>query len=456
MRNDYLKVKKVLAIILVMVLTMPVVMVSATDSEGFSDVPSDHWAKDAIELMADLGVIEGHGDGTFGPGEAVTREQFSKMMVLTLGLDLIEPSAPFFVDVSKTDWSYKYVETARYYLTGWRTANGDYFRPGLEAVREDMAVAVVKGLGLSVDDVDLSVLDQFTDKGKISANLKPYVAKAVEEGIMVGDNGVFNAVGTLTRAEGATLLARLVTEEKVVYDDTKVTYDEDEDDNDLSRTPTLNATVSNERIDFDWSEVSEDGFSYYKVVAAKYDSDPVYPEDGYMQYIGDVNDTDAYVKAYDTIDGGDVSKILPGEQYYFRICAVYGGEVYSSNVVRLEVPGETQSEPSTSERTSVLTVTHVGDELKLDWSQTDSSNFKYYKLVFSENDSSPVYPGDGYLTYISDVHDTDYYAEGGDYYNGGDVDGKLRSGETYYVSVTAVYKDGERYYPSNTIQITMP
>lgn len=336
-------VRKLFMLIVVMLLVLSAVSVSATDSEGFSDVPENHWAKESIELMADLGIIEGYGNNTFGPEDVVTREQFSKMMVLTLDLTLIEPLTPFFEDVAKEDWSYKYVETARYYLTGFRAANGDYFRPEQKAVREDMAVAIVKGLGLSVIDVDLSVLNRFSDKSVISKNLKPYVAKAVETGIMVGDEDIFNANGTLTRAEAATLLARLVVEEKVVYEeDTKVTYEEE---------------------------------------------DPV---------------------------------ILTGN------------------------------------RTSELKLSLMGDEVKLDWTQTDSTHFKYYKLVFSEKDASPEYPEDGYLTYISDVKDTDYYVESGQSYNGGDVDGKLRSGTTYYVSITAVYEDGESYYPSNALSVIMP
>jgi len=319
---------------------------NGNDKGQFKDVKENHWAYPYVQKMAERGIISGYDDGLFHPNDSVSREQFSKMMVLTLGLDLINPKSPFFEDVKKNDWSYKYVETARRYLTGFHTDEGEFFRPKLDAVREDMAVAIVLGLGLSIENVDESVLDDFKDKDEISNNLLPYVAKAVKEGIMIGDKDEFNPQKTLTRAEAATLLARLIDDEKVVYDeeDEKVIYDDPDTDDisDESRTPTL--------------EVEK--------------------EDG---------------------------------------------------------------------------------ELHLDWSKVDDKAFVYYNIVFSEDEKTPVYPEDGYLTYISDVKKTEYDVEDGNSYNGGDIDdGKLQSGKSYYISITAVYNNGEKYYPSNTIHITLP
>lgn len=51
----------------------------------FSDVPSDHWASGYISQAANLGIINGMGDGTFAPEENVTYEQAVKMIVCALG-----------------------------------------------------------------------------------------------------------------------------------------------------------------------------------------------------------------------------------------------------------------------------------------------------------------------------------------------------------------------------------
>jgi hypothetical protein len=376
------------------------------------------------------------------------------MMVLTLQLDLIKPRNNFFEDVSSKDWSYQYVETARPYLTGFRSSNGDYFRPTLNAVREEMAVAIVRGLGLDVSDVDLSILDIYTDKGQISSNLKPYVAKAIQEGIMIGSDNSFNAQGTLKRAEAATLLARLITDEKVVYDDEKVVYDGDKIEVN-SKTPTFTATVKDEKVYLDWSEVASEGFKYYKVVASIDTEQPIYPTDGYLQAISDRNDTDTYIRPFDNVNGGDSAELVPGTVYHVSITAVYeDGETYASNVIDVLIP--VVAPIVEMGRTPVLEYAFDDEEVVLTWSKTESDNFKYYKVVFSEADGTPVYPGDGYLQAISDVNVTSYDAEAEQSYNGGDVGGELNSGETYYVSITAVYSNGDEYYASNVFSIEMP
>lgn len=53
---------------------------------AFTDVPSTHWASGYIQTAADTnGIINGYGDGTFGPEDNVTYEQAVKMIVCALG-----------------------------------------------------------------------------------------------------------------------------------------------------------------------------------------------------------------------------------------------------------------------------------------------------------------------------------------------------------------------------------
>ncbi len=52
----------------------------------FADVPSTHWASGYIQTAADTnGIINGYGDGNFGPEDNVTYEQAVKMIVCALG-----------------------------------------------------------------------------------------------------------------------------------------------------------------------------------------------------------------------------------------------------------------------------------------------------------------------------------------------------------------------------------
>jgi len=56
----------------------------------FTDVPEEHWASGYVSLASSMGIIVGHGDGTFGPDDEVTYEQAIKMLVAALGY---EPAA---------------------------------------------------------------------------------------------------------------------------------------------------------------------------------------------------------------------------------------------------------------------------------------------------------------------------------------------------------------------------
>ncbi len=50
------------------------------DSNGFSDVTDDAWYAEAASWASNLGIVRGYGDGTFGAGDSVTREQMAVIL----------------------------------------------------------------------------------------------------------------------------------------------------------------------------------------------------------------------------------------------------------------------------------------------------------------------------------------------------------------------------------------
>ncbi len=64
--------------------------VHQSEATRFPDVPLDHPYAAAIEGMADKKIIDGYDNGNFGPNDLVTRQQFAKMIVLTMGLTVTE------------------------------------------------------------------------------------------------------------------------------------------------------------------------------------------------------------------------------------------------------------------------------------------------------------------------------------------------------------------------------
>ena len=58
----------------------------------FNDVAADHWASGAIALAAQQKIVNGYGDGNFGPEDNVTYEQAIKMVVAALGYTVVAES----------------------------------------------------------------------------------------------------------------------------------------------------------------------------------------------------------------------------------------------------------------------------------------------------------------------------------------------------------------------------
>lgn len=56
-------------------------------TSSFSDVPTNHWANGYVATAAEQGIINGYGNGKFGPSDSVTYVQMIKMLVCAWGYD---------------------------------------------------------------------------------------------------------------------------------------------------------------------------------------------------------------------------------------------------------------------------------------------------------------------------------------------------------------------------------
>lgn len=183
---------------------------SGTYDVKFKDVPRNNWAFEYIGEMQKRGIINGYPDGKYYPDNYVERCEFAKIMVGAAGLRTGDASGEYFADVKYNDWFYEYVETAKEYLTGYKSFGQNYFRPNNYALREDIAVALVKLKGYDTKNTDQNILQtMFSDYDSISASAKPYVATAVDRGLVSGyDDGTFKGQDSITRAEAAAMLWR--------------------------------------------------------------------------------------------------------------------------------------------------------------------------------------------------------------------------------------------------------
>lgn len=63
----------------------------------FSDVPTDHWASDAIAYVSDVGLMNGMDADTFAPNEPVTRAQLAMVLYRQRGDEAaVVPDEPFY------------------------------------------------------------------------------------------------------------------------------------------------------------------------------------------------------------------------------------------------------------------------------------------------------------------------------------------------------------------------
>jgi S-layer homology domain. len=183
-----------------------------TPAVSFSDLPSTHWAYKYIADLVNRKVFEGYPDHKFRPDRTISRAEFATIIVKAAGLQPKKVNYSSFSDVKVTDWSSPWIETAKDYLTGYRTANGEYiYNPTAPALREDITVAIVKLKGYDVARLaNRSIIEaMFTDYEGISESAKDYVAIAVENGIVSGfPDETFRPQNSITRAEAAAMLWR--------------------------------------------------------------------------------------------------------------------------------------------------------------------------------------------------------------------------------------------------------
>jgi hypothetical protein len=403
------------------------------DKVSFEDVTEEDWFYEPVMKMVDYGIINGYGDGTFRPNAPVLREEFAKMMVLALDLEVKSVTSTF-VDVADGYWASPWIETAKPYLTGY-IRNGEYlYKPQENAAREDMAVALVKAFNLEVNESMLSVLDDYVDQNEISSNLRQHMASAVFHEVMVGyeDLGIKNLKpkSDLSRAEAAKLILSLINDdEKVVFDDEKVIFEEG--------SFSLKASLVESGYNLSWDYKGELPAKAYKIVASKSNTKPTYPEDGYTDYV----DTTTYaLQVGNSYVNGDFEAFESGETYYVSISAITDGESLSSDVLKLTMP----EVADISLVKPIVKAVETEEGILLKWDKIEHLDLNGYKIVASTSNASPTYPNDGYLAWLTDVDQVEYLIKPGTLYNGGDLGGSFKSGQEYYLNITAIYDKGNK------------
>ena len=115
---------------------------------SFSDVTSAHWAANYIGYMEQFGIVRGYSDGTFRPNAPITRAEFA---AICCRFEKLTDGAATFTDVPASHWAAKSIAYAA--KRGWVTGYADgTFKPGNNITRAEVAAVTCRLLERSADE----------------------------------------------------------------------------------------------------------------------------------------------------------------------------------------------------------------------------------------------------------------------------------------------------------------
>jgi hypothetical protein len=194
-----------------------------------------------------------------------------------------------------------------------------------------------------------------------------------------------------------------------------------------------------------WTAASEDDFQGVKIVLSKNNSEPSYPDDGYLMWITDRKITSKVITPTSEYHGGDVGERLqPNTTYSLAITYVFTDKKITTDPIVIKTPSDfTKDTQPVDPKALILSVNVTEDRIKLMWTPEPSETLLGYKVVVSATNPNPSYPDDGYLVWITDWECSSTIIEADAIVNGGDIDGHLLPDTLYYAAITYLYADGK-------------
>ncbi len=165
-----------------------------------------HWAKEAVEVLASRWIVNGMGSGEFAPNETVTRAQFAKMLVEAAGKAEVAAGGTSFGDVPAKHWAAPWIQQAS--AVGWISGyEGGLFKPNAPVTRAEMMVMLANAAGLEPAG-NASAYAGYSDAASVRPWAKAAIAAVIQAGLIEGSGGKLNPGNTTTRAEAAAFLYR--------------------------------------------------------------------------------------------------------------------------------------------------------------------------------------------------------------------------------------------------------
>jgi hypothetical protein len=175
----------------------------------FTDLDQASWAANAINYLANKGIVSGRDSVTFAPNDNITRAEFAKIIAGAFGI--ATGATENFSDVASDAWYAPYVGAC--YAAGIITGYEDgTFKPDALVSRQEMAVMLKRAadeFNVTLESINDKI--DFEDEGSIADYAKDAVASLQQAGIINGMTATeFAPSDTATRAQAAKMLYGLM------------------------------------------------------------------------------------------------------------------------------------------------------------------------------------------------------------------------------------------------------
>jgi len=186
-------------------------LTNGVSAKQFSDLPSNHWARNEINALAKDNVVVGYPGETFRPEQPVTKAEFVTMVIKALWQENYEHELIYYYkDVPADHWAHEMIQIASEFdlLKGY---SDGFFKPDENLKKAEAVKIVISAVdaGEVTEPIAKRYLSVYKDANKIPASAILSAGKAVKYSLIANppsDNKYFNPTKLITRAEMSVML----------------------------------------------------------------------------------------------------------------------------------------------------------------------------------------------------------------------------------------------------------
>ena len=178
----------------------------ALNTPIFTDI-AGHGSEQYITKLAELGIVNGYGDGRFGPNDKVKRVNIVQMIVKAYELE--SPSTAPFTDIDNYAASTKAALAVAYDIGLVRGYEGNKFKPNDGVTRAQLALMIARLYEFYNNEPYVpAIIAPFNDISSYNVETQNAITLLYDLGMAQGvGNGKFAPGAQVTRAQAAKILA---------------------------------------------------------------------------------------------------------------------------------------------------------------------------------------------------------------------------------------------------------